>query len=234
MPKYLLLFLFISSLSLANQRTTTILADRALYEGNKIILIGHVDIANYMGKVQAEKATLYRDEEKKTDIDFPYVELENDVTAFLSNESFLLCHKVYIDAIALSSDFEGEKQITYCDLRGELLAEHGHVDYQKGEEGIVPEKIILTGNVKMRSTREKGISKALADRVEISPQEKKMVFFGEPVLFYDEGNTFQLSAKRVEAQQDLITGKERIVGFGEVRFTFADDELEKLKKAFAK
>ena len=71
---------------------------------------------------------------------------------------------------------------------------------------------------------------ALADHVEFFPDEKVMLFeSNERVLFYDREKQMQLSAKKVRAHRGI---EDEVRGYGDVRFCFGAEELDKFKQQF--
>ena len=90
--------------------------------------------------------------------------------------------------------------------------------------------ILLTGAVKMTNAERSQF--ALADKVEIFPQEKTMVFESlgdERVLFIDIAKHMQLAAHKIRAER---AQQDTVQGYGDVRFVFGSEELERLKAQF--
>lgn len=232
------LFFFFLALPLFASETTTVSSEMAHYDGKVVTLGGNVTIEHPLGKVTAQKATLTRDEEGKCEVDFPWIDLEDNVQADLTKGSLLQCHKVFIDMVHLTSEFSGKPAIYYRDEVGEIIADKACVDYQKIEGNYKPVKITLLGKVQMKNSGKKEtvfFQYALADRVEYFPQEAVMILKSEEnkrVLFFDPEKEIQLSAKTIRAQRDMDTGKDSVQGFGDVRCIFKQEELDKLKEQF--
>lgn len=168
----------------------------------------------------------------------------------------LVCHgRVHIDAHdrvttldsprAVGGKSDGiapGKQVYFQDRRGMLYADHIRLDYDLIGNGVVPKKLTVSGNVKIlnrsadgRGSDGRAIQYALADVVEYVPGEEQMVLYANEdrrVLFYDRINRVQVSAPAVNVRRDGTTGKEAVEGIGDVRFTFADEEMNAMHKNF--
>ena len=165
-------------------------------------------------------------------------------------------HKIYCPALfvidhehqvmTLEGSFEGEtslKQVYIEDVMGEMYADRVVIHYQWVDGRIVIDKLILEGNVNIMNRfggkrEESGniLHYALADRVECFPKEQELVLMSTSdnrVLFLDKGNNIQMSAPSLKVRHDPATKKEVIQGFGDVRFTFIDKELFRLKNQFS-
>lgn len=250
MHKFFLIFIFLSvclygediSLTFSSskkEQTTTVEANLANYDGDKIDLVGNIVIENAMGKAKAQLSTLLKGEDKKCKIDFPFIELSQEVEVFFSEGGSLYCEKVCIDLIALTSYFEGslDKPVIYSDARGQILAKCASIDFIKQDKGsYIPQKVTLIGNVRLQDVSLEENRYALADYVEVFPQENLINFEARgnnKVLFFDEKRNVQLSANKIEAKKDRLTQKESIKGHGDVQFLFAKDEFEKIKQNFS-
>ena len=230
-----LLFLLGSPLfAQVRDKTTTIEADEVEYDGNQILLNGKVTLRNMMGVVKAGHAILQRDLMGKCKIDFPYLELFENVEATFSNKGTLFCEKVVCNYFTLKSHFTGTKELHYIDEKGEIFAREGSVEYEEKEHSIEPTKIILKGNVRLIHQAPTS-QYALADILEYYPKEDLVILKGEEgrrVLFFDRAKGMQLSALEVRAKRSGENGKEAIQGIGEVCFLFKEEELNKLKDRF--
>ncbi|SCA62587.1 hypothetical protein SCG7086_AB_00350 [Chlamydiales bacterium SCGC AG-110-P3] len=169
---------------------------------------------------------------------------------------YLVCHgRVYVDAsnrittLDAPSRTDGMdeknaigKQVYFEDCRGMVYADHVRLDYDLGDDGVAPKKLTVSGNVKILNRSADGsgsdgpaIQYALADVVEYVPGQEQMVLYANEdrrVLFYDRINKVQVSAPAVNVRRDGTTGKETVEGIGDVRFTFASDEMNALHENF--
>jgi len=135
-----------------------------------------------------------------------------------------------------------EQQVFLDDVQGEMYADQVLIQYTWINRQFVPEKIILEGNVRLMNRfngheEESGgvLHHVLADRVDYFPKKREMLltgFDGRRVLFFDKSNNVQMSAPSLKVQNDPITQKAAVQGFGDVRFTFIEKELEQLKNHF--
>lgn len=137
---------------------------------------------------------------------------------------------------------QAHQQVYIEDLLGDLYADRVQVFYTWKERHLIPEKIILEGNVRLLNRfdghlEESGsiLHYALADRVEYLPSQQEMTLSstkGQRVLFFDKVNQVQMSAPSLKIRRDVTTQKETIQGVGDVRFTFIEKEMEQIKKHF--
>lgn len=232
---FFLLYL-LSSLLIANEtdKTTTITANEVEYDGSRILLNGKVTLTNIMGTVKANHAILQRDLLGTCKIDFPYLELFENVEATFSNKGVLHCEKVICNYFTLKSHFTGTNELHYIDERGEIFAREGVVEYEEKGNSIEPLKITLKGNVRLIH-KEPASQYALADILEYYPKEEVVTLKGEEgrrVLFFDRAKGMQMSALEVRAKRNGEEGKEAIQGIGDVCFLFKEEELNKLKDRF--
>ncbi|MFN0065537.1 MAG: hypothetical protein ACKVOH_04790 [Chlamydiales bacterium] len=227
--KYLALLLICTTLFASE---TMVESDNARYDGNQITLKGHVVVENDMGRLSAGSAILLRDTEKSTDIDFPWIELYNDVYFLLLEGRQLKCDKAYLDHTKQQAKLVGNPLLHYFDGLGEVYANTALVDYAKVNGKLQATKVTLIGGVQMANS--KNDQYALAEEVEYYPQEELMWLRGhkERVLFYDRKKQVELSARVVRAQRD-VDKRESVEGVGDVRFLFGAEELKKLKQGFA-
>lgn len=216
---------------------TVVESDEARYNGEQITLIGNVSVQNAMGKVTARKALLKKDEEKRTKIDFPWIELHQNVTLTLTDGGTLQCDSLHFDYTQMTSHFYGNPKLIFTDTFGEVHAERAKIDYREVDGKLEATKISLFDNVRLIHSEDEaqpGSQYALADEVFYFPQEQLTILEGKTqrVLFYDTLRDMQLSARTVRAQRDPITKKESVQGVGDVRFVFGPEELEKIKGRF--
>lgn len=174
-----------------------------------------------------------------------------DILIDYSNGNEEMLHKIFspgpltVDheqqTITLQGDEEGQ-QVYIEDVMGDAYADFVFVDYTSEEGKIVPQRVILEGNVRLMNRchgkREEACSVlhyALADKVECFPEQKEMLLTcsGEKrVLFFDKVNNIHMSAPSLRVTNDSETKKSRVQGVGDVRFTFIEKELEQFKGRF--
>jgi lipopolysaccharide export system protein LptA len=237
-----LLALFLSfALSLqAEESATTIQADNACFDGAKIVLTGNVEVLNESCRISSKKAVLYRDEEKLSRLDFPWVDLLEGVSASFYGKYFLNCSQVHFDHLTKKLHFTGKERVYFYDDIRKIYADRAEVDYEERGEDFEIKKILLTGNVEMYSfalLQNQNVQKndryALADFVEYYPEEEVVLLksdINKRVLFFDKSQSITISAPMVRAERR--EGREMIEGIGDVRFTFKEEELTKLKNRF--
>lgn len=211
---------------------TSVESEAAHYDGSTITLKGHVHVQNEMGELFAEKAILTKDEEKRTSVDFPWIELVHSVHFLLKKGQQLDCSRAWLDYTKKTSLIQGDPQLHFFDEHGEVFANSGIIDYVEDGKKLKPTKVTLVGDVKMVN-EEKG-QYALADTVEYFPDDEFMILKADPqkrVLFYDKKRSVELAAKEVHAKRDEEK-RESVQGIGNVRFLFGAEELDKLQKNF--
>lgn len=135
------------------------------------------------------------------------------------------------------------KQVLFQDNRGEIFADELQIIYGMENQTIYPEKIILTGNVRVLNylspSNEKTSSVlqyALADTIEYFPRTEEMLFKANEnrrVLFYDKANNLEVSAPALKLKRDIDTKKQSIQGLGDVRFSFIEKEFQQMRKRFS-
>jgi lipopolysaccharide export system protein LptA len=176
----------------------------------------------------------YNDDEKK---------LTHALTCF---GGFVIDHEKLQATFNSASDSQGKikenEQVYFRDRMGEIYSDKLLVKYDIIDDEIVPTKLNLQGNVHILdrfavNPEEIGplLRYAIADEVEYYPLTKEIFFSStnkRRVLFFDKVNNMQVSAPGLKIKRDQTTNKESIQGIGDVRFSFADQEFEQLKKRF--
>jgi len=145
-------------------------------------------------------------------------------------------------AVQTAGETNGNGQVYIDDVLGEMFADTVYIYYQWLEQKISPEKVVLDGSVRLINRfdghmEESGsvLHHALADRVEFFPLKNEMVVTSQGenrVLLIDKVNNVQMSAPTLNVKYDPATKKESIQGLGDVRFTFIEEELSKIKRQF--
>lgn len=162
-----------------------------------------------------------------------------------NQEHQLICEgSLFVDHQKKQVFIEGSsiKQIIFVDNRGTIHSDRAVIDYEEKNNHYLPKKISLMGNVHMHNNIAKTGSSdqpieqyALADRVEYLPEQEFLTLQADPkkrVLFFDKINHMQMSAPEIIITRNPKTKKESIKGQGDVRLTFAGQELEQLYKEF--
>ncbi|MFZ0565505.1 MAG: hypothetical protein WAM28_04900 [Chlamydiales bacterium] len=221
-------------MNLFAEQITTVDSNLAHYSEDQLILIGNVVIENPMGLVKAQKAILTRDIKKTTDIEFPWIELNEEVSLTLPNETQVKCDHLIFNHLQKKGLFTGNPQVSYEDPMGVIFANQSQIDYSESEGHYEVTKVTLIGNVRFINHEENQF--ALADQVVYLPQQQLLVMEGEKnrVLFYDKNQDMQISAQTIHAKRDVESKKDRVKGIGEVRCIFGPDELQRLKAHFRK
>lgn len=126
-----------------------------------------------------------------------------------------------------------------CEQFGMICSDSVVFEYS----ALEPKRIEIQGNVKMRNQFAdiEGGSPldqyALSDVVQIDLFSRKITLNanqGKRVLFFDKANHMRVSAPALTITAGTKVGKESIKGIGDVRFTFAEQELDLLRKQFPK
>lgn len=129
-----------------------------------------------------------------------------------------------------------EEQIAFKDNEGEIFADRAFLDFVEKEGRFEVVKIQLLGNVRLIKRGTGREQYALADEAILELETKRLTLLAKTrpkVLFYDELNKVHASAPGLIVNRDPKTGKELVQGIGTVRFVFAEEELNELKKRFS-
>ncbi len=136
-----------------------------------------------------------------------------------------------------------DQQVFFEDHLGTIYADKLAFQYSMEDKSILPQKLVLEGNVKMLNSYASGsdpnsplIRYVIADKVEYNPRTKEAIFTSHDnlkrVLFYDKANNMEVSATTLKIKRDEATKKETVKGVGDVRFSFVENEFEQLRKRF--
>lgn len=131
---YILAFSLLCSLSAQEgapattpEDTGTVSSTHAEYDGNVLILKGHVLLDHGLGKMRAEQASLQKQETGK-EFPFSFIHLENEVMLDLKDNAKLACARADLD---------------FIELKGQLFSEEeGHVTYSDILENQVPVELL--------------------------------------------------------------------------------------------
>jgi len=164
----------------------------------------------------------------------------------------LICYgPVFIDPITcvtrLQSPRDGDsvqegKQVFFSDRKRQIFADSVVLEYAVDQGGMEPKKLVLEGSVRIMNDsffdaqyHGNSLQYALADVVEYFPDTQAMHMYArgdKRVLFYDCLNGVQISAPAVNVRKDNSSGKKAVEGVGDVRMTFAENEIKTLVDSF--
>lgn len=136
-----------------------------------------------------------------------------------------------------------DQQVFFEDEKGEIFADKVIWKYNALNQMATPSQVILEGNVRIfnrfsPAAGETGtvLQYILADSAEYTPLTKEMIFKASPgnhILFFEKNNNLQVSAPALKIFRNEATKKDSIQGMGDVRFNFAEHELEQIRKRFS-
>jgi len=184
-------------------------------EGGRALVWGKAPIAKL--KLQSNTLTLLGG-----------VEIENHQGNASAEKATLFPQKIIL-----------EDAVTFKDRLGEVHANRCVIDFE-GEQQVM-RHIHLEGDIrilnclKLNPLDESSKQYALAERVDYYPETGEMLLYAADdarVLFYDQDEEFEVSAPALKIQRNKKPLKHAVFGLGDVRFHFADDEKEQLKKRF--
>ena len=100
----------------------TVSSTHAEYDGNALILNGHVILNHGLGKMNAEHASLEKQEAGK-DFPFSFIHLEKEVFLHLKDNAKLFCEKADLDFITLKGNLysKDNEKVTYTDLLNQTI-----------------------------------------------------------------------------------------------------------------
>lgn len=127
----------------------------------------------------------------------------------------------------------GKKQVHFSDPFGEIFADQMLLTYN---EALKPVKLLLEGNVRLENHTMGALQYALADEANFEFEKTTLTLTAKTrprALFYDELNKVQASAPGLIINRNPKNGQSVLRGMGNVRFIFAEDELNELKKRFS-
>lgn len=135
-----------------------------------------------------------------------------------------------------------QHQLHYRDRMGELYADRAILFYSGDGEEPEVDKLQLEGAVRVRNTAPLDpkdtspvLQYALADEAVFLPHRDLLTMSSHSsrrVLFYDKMRNIQMSAPGIQIKRDGKTNKKSFEGLGDVRFTFAQQELDDMNKLF--
>lgn len=131
---------------------------------------------------------------------------------------------------------EEGRQVHFEDLLGEIDADRATLFYAHVEGKFLPRRLLLEGEIKLQNRSPLAKQYALADEAEFDFASNILTLRAGKrprVLLYDELNKVQASAPALEIKWDPATEKEAFRGIGQVRFVFAEDEFNELRRRFS-
>lgn len=181
--------------------------------------------------------------ESLSDTTLTYTHVDKNLEYTLTCYGGLCVDHKKLEANLKSPKDSKNKQVLFQDNRGEIFADEVKIIYGLENQTIYPEKIILTGHVRVLNylspSNEKTSSVlqyALADMIEYFPRTEEMLFKADEnrrVLFYDKANNLEVSAPALKLKRDIDTKKQSIQGLGDVRFSFIEKEFQQMRKRFS-
>ncbi len=176
-----------------------------------------------------------------------YTDQENGTEHILTcYGKVIVDHKLFKTTMESPRDINGivlsDKKVFFKDAMGEIFADKLTIFYDVANHKLEPSRLLLEGDVRIlkctaTDPENEGtfLQYAIADKVEYTAQAKEVVLSTEKpkrVLFFDKVNYVSMSAASLKIRRDELTQKESIQGVGDVRFSFAQKELEEFKKIF--
>jgi lipopolysaccharide export system protein LptA len=160
--------------------------------------------------------------------------------------AFLLCNALkctgtldidhFTHTVAIHSP---EEHIVLKDARGEIKA-HRAVIHYLGDNKPLFLRLVAEDDVRINSfatvddvVSETYLHTILTDYAELNAGAQSLTLRadeGKRTLLYDHVNHLQVSAPSLKVQRDVETHKDKIEGLGDVRFSFTEQELERLKQ----
>ncbi len=166
---------------------------------------------------------------------------------------FLYCSgNLHVNHDQLTTTFESplsaqgmvlpEDQVVFRDSLGEMHADKVTLYYQNVDGKISPLRLLAEGNVYLLDRKGTPANEdaplthyALADKIKYEFVTKEALFTSakkKRVLFYDKTKNLQISAPALKLKRDGTNQKESIQGMGDVRFSFLENEVERLQDRF--
>ena len=144
--------------------------------------------------------------------------------------------QIYPDQHYMEISHARNEQIFFSDHYGQIYSDHILLTFQEIAGKLEPLRIKFEGNVRLQNNNPGSVQYALADEAFFEFGEKTLTLQSKTrprVLFYDELNKVEASAPSLVINRDPKTGQNVMRGIGNVRFMFAEEELNELKKRFS-
>lgn len=202
-----------------------------------------------IGKVTAmEQARIDRDKQKG---EINFVEtagkttLEYVDTIYQQKHLIISPNKTTIDHNHFLITLRGngiEEPVVLEDYMGQIFADQACIYYVEREEKWVPNLIVLEGNVYMKNSHSSDpqdskevLQYACADYAEYQPSSQNIHLIAKEypeVLFYDKIKNMQVGSKEFILSRNSETEDNQIRGVGKVRFSFNQEDQNRLKQRF--
>lgn len=143
---------------------------------------------------------------------------------------------IYPEEHLMEISNDGAEQISFSDHYGKINSDRILLTLQEVAGKLEPLKIQFVGNVRLQNNSPGTEQYALADEAlfEFGKSTLTLQSNKRPrVLFYDELNKVEASSPSLVINRDPKTGQNVMRGIGNVRFVFAEEELNELKKRFS-
>lgn len=154
--------------------------------------------------------------------------------ALKCNGTLDIDHNEHIATIHSPDDF-----IHFSDSRGKIEAHRATIHYL-GENKPLFLSFIAEENVRIVSyatvddvISETMLHSVITDHAELNIGNQSLTLRaddGKRTLLYDHINHLQVSAPSLVLQRDIHTNKDKIEGLGDVRFSFTEQELQRIKQ----
>lgn len=217
----------------------------------RLVLTGDVEIKEReMGKVSTDHQMIAKFKRANGQRELAYLESPARTTISYNNPEGLGKHRAYCPGRVLIDHCEkvahlkgqGTEQLHYLDHMGELYANRATLFYRQHEDEPQLERLQLNGTVRIRNTapldpnsNEPVLQYALADEAVFIADEHRlrMTSSGDRrVLFFDKFRNVRMSAPGIEIRRDGENQKKTFQGIGDVRFTFAQQEMDEMESVF--
>lgn len=183
------------------------------------------------------------------------IESEQDTTLSYADSNKGLMHKVtsygpmkmdqeklQITMESPLEAYEKGKQVSFSDLTGDISADRAILTYTQQEGSFTPVHLHMEGHVHCINRydghlKESGmvLQYAMADTIDYYPEKQELILKGknkERVLLFDKVKNMQMSAPSLTITNLDPAKKPKVQGSGDVRFKFADRELEQMRHYF--
>jgi lipopolysaccharide export system protein LptA len=207
------------------------------YHDNTITLIGDVEIDHLLlGYITTGKMKICRSSHNNT---IKTLEAIGDSDIFFTQKdmvtSTISCNGVIImdndsNTIKALSQRNTTDKLVFKDDKTTIYSDSGIINYRQNDtNSITPTTIIMKDNVYVMLNYNASTSYGLADVITYDPITETIILKSnnaktKRVLFWQDDNDSNISAKEVHIKKNPITKKEEITGVGHVRFAFNMEE----------
>lgn len=191
-----------------------------LYRLEGDVLPDHFDPAEPQMVFSAKKGAFQGDK----------MQLQGSVSVKSAADWSLLCDEISYDGAGIF--LNGDVLLEIPEKQTKIFTEKAWVQRQNIKSA--PEKIFLEGDVRLMRREGKLLQYLLADEATYEPSSEKMHFYAHGshrVLLHDKINNLEVTAPEIVMYRDEAK-KMQFKGIGDVKFRFAEEEYEKMKKRF--